>query len=66
MPPRNSWNAYWRASESDRWTWLAEGSFFTEANGAALLRAPARGQVRVCFGRQLPHETEPRTRRIAQ
>jgi hypothetical protein len=36
------------------WTWVSEGSFFTEANAMALLRAPSHGQIVVLFGRQLP------------
>jgi hypothetical protein len=64
MLDRNSWNAYGRPDQQSRWTWLASGAFFTEANGAAMLKTQGQGELVVIFGRQLPTEYEQRWRRM--
>jgi hypothetical protein len=65
MIDRNCWNAYFRLTQSEKWTWIASGGFYTEAHGAAMLLTPPSAEVRVCFGRTLPDEMQPRTRRIS-
>lgn len=63
MPPRNTWNSYFRTSRHERWTWVAEGAFYTESHGAALLRVPAECELLTIFGRQMPQDYEQRWRK---